>query len=636
MPEQHAQRPHNESGREESSRKRTRSPQPQRLDTGRDERRLRISRSPSSSSNQASTAISSGRSTSPQFFLNAADIFSQMRPEWQIEPKSHLPLHLSNCSDCTRFAQHVKSETSGGALEIFNQKQRHHWREILDREIEDRCLDAYRRGQRDNDDEMSKLKDDLAWYRRRVENLEREMDDLGRRNNTPRASYQHGGSQRPSTSFGRGGSRPLRAERKRSPSPKRHQLPAPVASSSKRQLTPPPQEMAVDTEPNPVSATAKGKEVPKLLRRMYMTDEEDDDDDVSINSGNMDIGGDRDSPPQDAEETEEPSLPSMYIGDPAPFRLHKNSKAFQCKHGHACIDPTSTRWNTTSTRLFRKRYANKHFRWMWGSGFPMQMAREASLIPFDQRSLAQRWTVQQATRDGFLPLNDISKEPDVEHLAKHNLLPEYIRRDDDRFNVKDVTAWLLFKMMEPEETELVDWFWWTSCKLFSELGRYANEMSVLGLRDDGSGLAPLRFVQKGEPKQEDIIRHFKLCGVRVQDANEHLLDFSKRYISKVSPPMAIDWSRIPPSKPRVSRPSLNQRRKRGDKAYADRDMPIPGHSQEQPVQPNDGSLVGSHISQSPAVYAGGWPSGSTSELPSNTKTGSSSRPPTNEDRMHIG
>src|SRR6266550_6297472 len=100
-------------------------------------------------------------------------------------------------------------------------------------------------------------------------------------------------------------------------------------------------------------------------------------------------------------------------------------------------------------------------------------------------------------------------------------------------------------MMEPEETELIDWFWWTSCKLFSELGRYANEMPVLGLRDDGSGLAPLRFVQKGEPKQEDIIRHFKLCGVRVQDANEHLLGFSKRYISKVSPPMAIDWSRIP-------------------------------------------------------------------------------------------
>src|SRR6266550_5417362 len=205
--------------------------------------------------------------------------------------------------------------------------------------------------------------------------MERDIDDLEHQNNTLRTYYQHRGSQWPSTSFGRGGSCPSRAERKRSPSPKCHQLPAPVASSSKRQLTPPPQEMAVDMEPNPVSVTAKGKEVPKLLRRMYMTDEEDDDDDVSINSGNMDIGGDCDSPPQDAEETEEPSLPSMYIGDPAPFHLHKNSKAFQCKHRHACIDPTSTRWNTMSTRLFRKRYANKHFRWMWGSGFPMQMAR---------------------------------------------------------------------------------------------------------------------------------------------------------------------------------------------------------------------------------------------------------------------
>ncbi len=30
----------------------------------------------------------------------------------------------------------------------------------------------------------------------------------------------------------------------------------------------------------------------------------------------------------------------------------------------------------------------------------MQMAKEASLVPFDQRSDAQRWAVQEATRDG--------------------------------------------------------------------------------------------------------------------------------------------------------------------------------------------------------------------------------------------
>lgn len=204
---------------------------------------------------------------------------------------------------------------------------------------------------------------------------------------------------------------------------------------------------------------------------MYLTDEDKDDDEVSINSGNMDnVGGDNNSPPPSDTE-EELGLSSTYIGDPAPFRLHKNSTTFQSKHGHACLDTRPTHWNTSSVRLFNKREANKHNRWMWSSGFPMQMAREASLIPFDQQLLAQRWTVREATRDAFLPLNDISREPDVELLAQRGLLPNYIRRDkDNRLNVKDVTAWLLFKMMEPEERELVDWFWWTSCKLFSELG----------------------------------------------------------------------------------------------------------------------------------------------------------------------
>ena len=219
------------------------------------------------------------------------------------------------------------------------------------------------------------------------------MEDLEHRDNTLRTSHQCRGSQRPSTSFGRGGFRPLRAERKRSPSPNRHQPPTQIASSSRKQPTPPPQAMAVDTEPKPISVPDKGKEPPRLLRRMYLTDEDEDDDEVSINSGNMDnVGGDNNSPPPSDTE-EELGLSSTYIGDPAPFRLHKNSTTFQSKHGHACLDTRPTHWNTSSVRLFNKREASKHNRWMWSSGFPMQMAWEASLIPFDQRSLAQRWTV---------------------------------------------------------------------------------------------------------------------------------------------------------------------------------------------------------------------------------------------------
>ncbi|KAF8333316.1 hypothetical protein F5887DRAFT_1080351 [Amanita rubescens] len=167
-------------------------------------------------------------------------------------------------------------------------------------------------------------------------------------------------------------------------------------------------------------------------------------------------------------------------------------------------------------------------------------------------------------------------------------------------------------MTEPEEPELAEWFWWASCTLFSELGRYANEMSTLGLKDDGQTLAPLRFVQNGEPNQETLVRHFKQCGIRIQDANEHLLDFSKIYITNIKPPTVPDWSQIPPSNPRVSRPSINQWRKCGNKAFVDRNLPVPGR-----------------------IYIDRTPSGSAPEFPSEPQTGNSSRPPTNEDRNYV-
>ncbi len=56
----------------------------------------------------------------------------------------------------------------------------------------------------------------------------------------------------------------------------------------------------------------------------------------------------------------------------------------------------------------------------------MQMAKEASLVPFDQRSDAQRWAVQEATRDGYLPLLSARAEPNVEKLAEENRLPSFL------------------------------------------------------------------------------------------------------------------------------------------------------------------------------------------------------------------
>jgi hypothetical protein len=115
----------------------------------------------------------------------------------------------------------------------------------------------------------------------------------------------------------------------------------------------------------------------------------------------------------------------------------------------------------------------------------MQMAKEASLVPFDQRSDAQCWTVREATHNSYLPLLSTRAEPDIEKLVEENCLPSYLRWDPDgRLNVKDVTAWLLLKMAEPEEPQVIEWFWWTSCVLFKCLRAYGEALSKLSLHDD--------------------------------------------------------------------------------------------------------------------------------------------------------
>jgi hypothetical protein len=117
-----------------------------------------------------------------------------------------------------------------------------------------------------------------------------------------------------------------------------------------------------------------------------------------------------------------------HLGDPASFSLDRSIEgAFLSTTGHACIS-TNSPWDKSASLLWSSGSSQP---WFWLNGRPFQMAKEASMIPFDQRSLAQRWAVREATRAGLLPLADASVEPDVIQLASSGELPTYIRHDTD-------------------------------------------------------------------------------------------------------------------------------------------------------------------------------------------------------------
>jgi hypothetical protein len=150
-------------------------------------------------------------------------------------------------------------------------------------------------------------------------------------------------------------------------------------------------------------------------------------------------------------------------------------------HGHVCVE-SPTHWDTDVKSLYDK-WDKSVKKYVWNTGFPSQMAREASKIPFDQRSHAQQWAVANATRLLYLPLGDTQAEPNVEAIAIMNGFHKAVRCDeDDLLNVKDITAWLLLKMAEPEEQDVVDWFWWHSCKLFANWTLYAETLKNLGCK----------------------------------------------------------------------------------------------------------------------------------------------------------
>ncbi|KAF8701257.1 hypothetical protein AX14_000491 [Amanita brunnescens Koide BX004] len=114
-------------------------------------------------------------------------ILSSVLPEWEVQETTHIPMHMKNCEDCVQFALHVASQTRGGASEILIEKQKRHWRKVLEREFRKAREEGRKLTDKEKDDEIKclnneadKLKDKLRWYCSQLDALEDENNSLQR------------------------------------------------------------------------------------------------------------------------------------------------------------------------------------------------------------------------------------------------------------------------------------------------------------------------------------------------------------------------------------------------------------------------------------------------------------------------
>ena len=118
-------------------------------------------RRPSAISNlepRGSTASSDANQPVPR---NVASIFSQLAPDWEIEERTHLPLHLTNCKQCFQFASHITDFTRGGAISMLVSLQREHWHKNLEDESRKRENEAYSAGLDKNQYKVERLEDEI-------------------------------------------------------------------------------------------------------------------------------------------------------------------------------------------------------------------------------------------------------------------------------------------------------------------------------------------------------------------------------------------------------------------------------------------------------------------------------------------
>ena len=101
------------------------------------------------------------------------DLASQILPDWEIDVNLNLPLHMHRCRDCLLFMKHVKENLQGGAMSLYLERQRKHWRHVLRDEIRDELNEAYKDGLKEG--EWSEI---LKHWRRNLDISTNESSQL--------------------------------------------------------------------------------------------------------------------------------------------------------------------------------------------------------------------------------------------------------------------------------------------------------------------------------------------------------------------------------------------------------------------------------------------------------------------------
>jgi hypothetical protein len=114
----------------------------------------------------------------PLMSINTIDIAALILPNWEIEGTTNLLLHMHGCQDCLRFIEHVRQNLQGGALSIYLERQKKHWRQVLHDEMREEIDEAYKDGLKDGEKDIETLEDKLDYFHRRVQSLEAENDEL--------------------------------------------------------------------------------------------------------------------------------------------------------------------------------------------------------------------------------------------------------------------------------------------------------------------------------------------------------------------------------------------------------------------------------------------------------------------------
>jgi hypothetical protein len=178
MPEQRDNIDRETSGRDSRQHGQNRSPQPRQLHA----MEIDDSRSAPASHTRVmeSNALGSRRGPeAPLVSIDAIDIAALILPDWEIEGTTNLPLHMRGCQDCLRFIEHVRQNLQGGALSIYLERQKKHWRCVLRDEI--REDEAYKDSLKEGEKDVETLEDKLDYFHRRVQLLEAENNELGKK-----------------------------------------------------------------------------------------------------------------------------------------------------------------------------------------------------------------------------------------------------------------------------------------------------------------------------------------------------------------------------------------------------------------------------------------------------------------------